>query len=99
MVKDWEKRKISTRTKEAGEIDSAILDLLSTQPSGIFFAEGTSQLSILKSRKESILTQQILTWKLKSRVDWINEGDANTKFFHSYASTRRNSKTIWALKD
>ena len=35
--------------------------------------------------------------RLKSRVLWINEGDANTKFFHTYASTRRNSKAIWSL--
>ena len=39
------------------------------------------------------------TWKLKSRIDSLNEGDANTKFFHSYASARRNSKSIWALRN
>ena len=53
----------------------------------------------MKSRKDSLLAHQILTWKLKSRVDWIQEGDANTKFFHSYASARRNSKAIWSLND
>ena len=26
-------------------------------------------------------------------------GDANTKFFHSYASARRNSKSIWGLQN
>ena len=27
------------------------------------------------------------------------EGDANSKFFHSYASARRNTNTIWSLND
>ena len=29
----------------------------------------------------------------------MNEGDANTKFFHAYASARRNSNAIWSLND
>ena len=61
--------------------------------------EEATQLSQLKARKESLLSHQVLTWKLKSRVDCINEGDANTIFFHSYASTKRNSKSIWALQN
>ena len=43
------------------------------------------------------MTHQILTWKLKSRNDWLNEGDANTKFFISFASAQRASKSIWGL--
>ena len=36
---------------------------------------------------------------MKSRVQWIREGNANTRFFHSFASTRRNTNAIWSLKD
>ena len=46
-----------------------------------------------------MLSHQILTWKLKSRVDWIQEGDANTKFFHSFTSAKRNHKAIWSLQN
>ena len=56
-----------------------------------------AQLSHLKCRKENLLAHQVLTWKLKSRANWINEGDSNTNLFHCYASARRNSKYIWAL--
>ena len=35
----------------------------------------------------------------ESRIQWIMEGDANSKFFHSYASARRNTNTIWSLND
>ena len=53
----------------------------------------------MKARKDSLLAYQILTWKLKSRVDWLSEGDANTKNFHTYASARRTSKSIWGLQN
>ena len=36
---------------------------------------------------------------MKSRVQWIKEGDANTRFFHSFAYARRNTNAIWSLKD
>lgn len=37
--------------------------------------------------------------KLKSRLKWIELGDSDTKFFHSFASTRRNFNAIWPLQD
>ena len=36
---------------------------------------------------------------LQSRMTWANLGDANTKFFHSMASARRNQNAIWGLQD
>ena len=80
-VKTWEKKKNTLRTKELAEIDLAIGSLLTSQPSGILSDADTQSLVVLKRRKDSLLAHLILTWKLKSRVDWIQEGDANTKFF------------------
>ena len=80
-------------------MDQAILSLLSIHSLVILSLYESTQLSILNSRKDSLLNHQILTWKLKNRFDWINEGDANMKFFHSYASAKRNSKSIWGLQN
>jgi len=33
-------------------------------------------------------------WKLKSRVNWLNEGDANTRFFHTTTLNRRRRNRI-----
>ena len=53
----------------------------------------------LKGRKEIFLAHELLTQQLKSIFKWTELGDANTKFFHSFASARRNFNAIWALKD
>ena len=45
------------------------------------------------------MAYEVLTWKLKSRINWIEHGDSNTKFFHSFASVRRNFNATWALQN
>lgn len=36
-------------------------------------------------------------WHQKSRVQWLKEGDHNTKFFHSYTRQRRRMNCIQRL--
>ena len=56
-------------------------------------------MKLLQARKGKYWAHEITTKRLKSRVHWIKEGDANTRFFHSYAYARRNTNTIWSLND
>lgn len=37
-------------------------------------------------------------WKLKSRGNWLNEGDVNTKFFHTTTIIRRKENRIATLR-
>lgn len=36
-------------------------------------------------------------WHQKSRIDWLNLGDANTSFFHAYVKMRQSSNAIHRL--
>ncbi|XP_020694470.1 uncharacterized protein LOC110108248 [Dendrobium catenatum] len=38
-------------------------------------------------------------WKQRAKVRWMNEGDCNTKFYHSFASARRNNNRILKIKN
>lgn len=53
----------------------------------------------LESQRDSIYLNEEKEWRLKSRALWVNYGDSNSKFFHSFASARRNNNTIWKMVD
>jgi hypothetical protein len=45
-----------------------------------------------------LLAEEAL-WRQQSRANWIKCGDLNTKYFHHFASSCRNKKHIWDIKD
>jgi hypothetical protein len=68
-------------------------------PITVFEQEDMDILKALKQKKESILSIEESTWRLRSRAIWLNNGDKNTKFFHKYATQRRSQNTIWDIED
>ncbi|XP_039142274.1 uncharacterized protein LOC120279409 [Dioscorea cayenensis subsp. rotundata] len=42
----------------------------------------------------TLLKQEEIYWRQRSRVKWVKEGDENTKFFHAFANGRRNRNYI-----
>ena len=48
--------------------------------------------------QKKIVNEEII-WRQRSRMEWLKEGDLNTKFFHGRASMRKKKNKISRLKD
>ena len=53
----------------------------------------------LTQEYNTVLHQEYLFWCLKSRIMWLNYGDANTKFFHLKTIQRCSHSRVVTLKD
>ena len=53
----------------------------------------------LTQEYNTILHQEFIFWRLKSRIMWLNYGDANTKFFHVKSIQHRSHSWVTTLKD
>lgn len=53
----------------------------------------------VKDSLNTLLFQEETYWKQRAKLFWLEEGDENTKFFHSNASARRKANRITHLFD
>ena len=74
IVKDWEKKQKFKRSSLLAEIDKDIYSLLTSCPSVILFEAEAVIPKYLKGRNEKYLSHEVLTWKLKSTINWIEQG-------------------------
>ena len=62
-------------------------------------AENMQRIRTLKSEINTILHQDELFWRQRSRSIWLPAGDKNTKFFHQRASQWRRKNHISGIQD
>ena len=53
----------------------------------------------LESHINSMLVDEEIYWKQRSRADWLREGDKNTKYFHAKASARKRKNKVWGIEN
>jgi hypothetical protein len=48
---------------------------------------------------EKLLEQEEIRWSQRSRANWLQNGDRNTSYFHSFATARKKRNYIKKLKN
>uniref|UniRef100_A0A803NTC1 Reverse transcriptase domain-containing protein n=1 Tax=Cannabis sativa TaxID=3483 RepID=A0A803NTC1_CANSA len=56
-----------------------------------------SRQKALQANLDSLLFKEETYWRQRSRIQWLNLGDKNTRFFHKFASNRKRSNRIDSL--
>eukprot|EP00253_Pinus_taeda_P009779 PITA_09779 len=98
-VKSWQIAKKRKNRSELMNIQQLLDQLHSARDPNIMTFHMRSQLFDLSRRKLHLLKLEESSWRLKSRALWLRLGDRNTKFFHRFATFRRQANAIWRIKD
>jgi hypothetical protein len=98
-VKIWSKEKCLRDKIELEKTEVELVVLYIQKNQGTHTAYFEQRLMFLESERNKFLLEEEERWRQKSRAIWIKSGDKNTKFFHRFASYRRNKKHIWEIKD
>ena len=80
-------------------IEEEINIILNSSSTGIFSLQVNNRLRSLHEELKKLRDHELQSARLQSRMIWASLGDANTKFFHSVASARKNQNAIWGLED
>ncbi|KAA3460139.1 reverse transcriptase [Gossypium australe] len=96
-VKDWNRHTygyIDTRKKKLLRSLGKIQEAMDQSTSGRLV---NLEMEV-RDELENVLNHEELLWRQKSRCDWLQFGDRNTKFYHSRAMQRRKLNRILSLR-
>ncbi|XP_017604816.1 uncharacterized protein LOC108451662 [Gossypium arboreum] len=91
----WQYMKLKQMHNQIGSLQAKINRIIDGQGSNY---EG-NKLKAMRLKLGNLLDTEEKYWAQRSRVNWLKEGDMNTRFFHVRAFNRRKKNNIARPKD
>jgi hypothetical protein len=98
-LKIWNKESFGNITQSIKTIVGRLEEIQGIFIAGSRTTELMQEEEHLKMQLEERRKQEEILWKQKSRVQWLKEGEKNTKFFHKAMIHRRHINRISHLED
>uniref|UniRef100_A0A803PQM1 Uncharacterized protein n=1 Tax=Cannabis sativa TaxID=3483 RepID=A0A803PQM1_CANSA len=90
----WHHHKFGQMKKDISKMQKTVAQLNNTADRT---QAGVTQLQQSEKILDELLAYEEEYWHQRSRVDWLQCGDKNTKYFHAKASSRKANNTIKSL--
>ncbi|KAM2515479.1 hypothetical protein TB2_027190 [Malus domestica] len=79
----WSRRKFKMRQHDIEQLTSQLGELQMN------WGDHVEEINVKSRLLDQLLAQEESVWKQRSRIKWLQDGDANTKFFHQSTMQRR----------
>uniref|UniRef100_A0A2N9H476 Reverse transcriptase domain-containing protein n=1 Tax=Fagus sylvatica TaxID=28930 RepID=A0A2N9H476_FAGSY len=93
-IKKWNREVFGDVHIKKLELMKELQQLEDKENQGLFTGEDRVQRLNTQAELERTLLLDEVSWRQKSRVQWLKEGDKNTKFFHRTANANRCNNCI-----